>query len=216
MLSKAYLTSHSRMSGSRLSDHTIVVIWVMKIFFVQFFCVFLPPLLISSASVRSIPFLSFIEPPTILVDFLVDSFAVVLLLLWFSFHLSLFLDHSSFFSLLFSSVFLPFLLCLTQSPLPLNQTLTINPYFSYLCHSLWFLLLNSADSAYFKSVSKEFQDLHLLFFVNWGWEVGGLEGCGLCRKIQGTCHIFQLHKDLFFSYWCWNKINICNFLVRLK
>ena len=34
----------------------------MKIFFVQFSCVFLPPLLISSASVRSIPFLSFIEP----------------------------------------------------------------------------------------------------------------------------------------------------------
>ena len=27
-----------------LSDHTIVIIWVMKIFFVQFFCVFLPPL----------------------------------------------------------------------------------------------------------------------------------------------------------------------------
>ena len=34
----------------------------MKICFVQFFCVFLPPLLISSASIRSIPFLSFIEP----------------------------------------------------------------------------------------------------------------------------------------------------------
>ena len=28
-----------------MSDHTIVVIWVMKIFFVQFFCEFLPPLL---------------------------------------------------------------------------------------------------------------------------------------------------------------------------
>ena len=27
-----------------MSDHTIVVIWVMKIFFVQCFCVFLPPL----------------------------------------------------------------------------------------------------------------------------------------------------------------------------
>ena len=40
MLSKAHLTSHSRMSGSRW-----VIIWVMKIFFVQFFCVFLPPLL---------------------------------------------------------------------------------------------------------------------------------------------------------------------------
>ena len=45
-----------------MSDHTIVSIWVMPIFFVQFFCVFLPPLLISSASVRSIPFLSFIKP----------------------------------------------------------------------------------------------------------------------------------------------------------
>ena len=26
-------------------NHTIVIIWIMKIFFVQFFCVFLPPLL---------------------------------------------------------------------------------------------------------------------------------------------------------------------------
>ena len=44
MLSKAHLASHSRMSGSR-SDHTIVIIWLVKIFFVQFFCVFLPSLL---------------------------------------------------------------------------------------------------------------------------------------------------------------------------
>ena len=28
-----------------VSDHAIMIIWVMKIFFVQFFCVFLPPLL---------------------------------------------------------------------------------------------------------------------------------------------------------------------------
>ena len=34
----------------------------MKIFFVQFFCVFLPPLLLSSASVRSLLFLTFIVP----------------------------------------------------------------------------------------------------------------------------------------------------------
>ena len=34
----------------------------MKIFFLQFFCVFLPPFLRSFASVRSLPFLSFIEP----------------------------------------------------------------------------------------------------------------------------------------------------------
>ena len=45
-----------------MSDHTIVIIWVMKIFFVQFFCVFLLPLLNIFYSVRSVPFLSFIEP----------------------------------------------------------------------------------------------------------------------------------------------------------
>ena len=44
MLSKAHLTSHSRMSGM-MSDHTVVIIRVVKIFFVEFFCVFLPPLL---------------------------------------------------------------------------------------------------------------------------------------------------------------------------
>ena len=44
MLPKAHLTSHSRM-WLWVSDHTIVVIWIMKIFFVQLFSVFLPPLL---------------------------------------------------------------------------------------------------------------------------------------------------------------------------
>ena len=28
-----------------MSDHSIVIIWVVKIFFIQLFCVFLPPLL---------------------------------------------------------------------------------------------------------------------------------------------------------------------------
>ena len=61
-----------------MSDHTIGVNWVLKTlfctvllynssFFVQFFCtqffsVFLSPFLIFSAFVRSLPFLSFIEP----------------------------------------------------------------------------------------------------------------------------------------------------------
>ena len=45
-----------------LADHTIVVIWVRKIFFGQFSCVFLPPLLNIFCSVRSIPFLPFIVP----------------------------------------------------------------------------------------------------------------------------------------------------------
>ena len=44
-----------------MSDHTIVVIWVMKIFFVQF-SVYSCNLLIPSASVRFIPFLSFTLP----------------------------------------------------------------------------------------------------------------------------------------------------------
>ena len=64
MLCKAHLTSHSRMSGSRSHhlDHTIMIIWVVKIIFVQFFCVSCHLFLISSAFVRCIPFLSFIEP----------------------------------------------------------------------------------------------------------------------------------------------------------
>ena len=43
MLPKVHLTSHSRLSGSRWVI-TCMIICVMKIFFVQFFCIFLPPL----------------------------------------------------------------------------------------------------------------------------------------------------------------------------
>ena len=51
------------MSGSKwVITHTIVVIWVIKRFFVQFFCVFLHLFLISYASVRSLPVLSFNVP----------------------------------------------------------------------------------------------------------------------------------------------------------
>ena len=45
-----------------MSDHTILIIQVVKIFFVQFFCGFLPPLLNIFCFCRSIPFLSFIKP----------------------------------------------------------------------------------------------------------------------------------------------------------
>jgi len=60
MIPKAHLTSHSKMSGSRC-DHTIVIIWAMKIFFYSsvFSCHLF---LISSASVSSILFLSFVVP----------------------------------------------------------------------------------------------------------------------------------------------------------
>ena len=45
MLSKAHLTSHSRMSGSRwvITPSWLSELW--RSFFVQFFCAFLPPLL---------------------------------------------------------------------------------------------------------------------------------------------------------------------------
>ena len=45
-----------------MSDHTIIVIWVLKISFLYSSSVYSCHLLISSASVRSIPFLSFIKP----------------------------------------------------------------------------------------------------------------------------------------------------------
>jgi len=90
MLPKAHLTLHARV---KMSDHTIMVIWIIKIFFISVYsiisvcvisvyCVFISVYflymciiseyfisvhschlsLISSASVRSLPFLSFIVP----------------------------------------------------------------------------------------------------------------------------------------------------------
>ena len=61
MLPKAHLTSHSRMSGSRW---VITPLWLSGSWrsFLYSSSVYCCPFLISSASVRSIPFLSFIEP----------------------------------------------------------------------------------------------------------------------------------------------------------
>ena len=44
-LPKAHLTSHSRMSGSRWVIRPSSLSWLWRSFFVQLFCVFLPPLL---------------------------------------------------------------------------------------------------------------------------------------------------------------------------
>ena len=41
-----------------MSDHTIVIIWVVKLFFVQFFCAFLPPLLLLLGPYHFCPLLS--------------------------------------------------------------------------------------------------------------------------------------------------------------
>ena len=84
----------------------------MKNFFVQFFCVFLPPLLISFASVRSLPFLSFIEPifawniPLISLIFLKRSLVFPLLLFSsISLHWSLRKAFLSLLAILWNSAF---------------------------------------------------------------------------------------------------------------
>ena len=62
MLPKAHLTSHSRMSGSRwvIIPPWISGLWRSFLYSSSMYCCHLS--LISSASVRSIPFLSFTEP----------------------------------------------------------------------------------------------------------------------------------------------------------
>ena len=78
-----------------VSDHTIVIIWVVKIFFVQF-CVFLPPLLNIVCFCYSLLFLSFVEPifawsvPLVYLIFLKRSLVFLILLFSsISFHWSL-------------------------------------------------------------------------------------------------------------------------------
>jgi len=61
MLPKSHLTSHSRMF--QVNDQTIVVIQVIKTFLVEFFCVFLPPLLHLFWSVRSYCFVCYHAHP---------------------------------------------------------------------------------------------------------------------------------------------------------
>ena len=121
MLSKAHLTSHSRMSGSRwmiipswLSGSWRSFLYSSSVYSYHLF-------LISSASVKSIPFLSFIEPifawniPLVPLIFLKRSLVFpILLFCSISLHWAL---RKVFFSLLFfgplhSNVYIfPFLLC---------------------------------------------------------------------------------------------------------
>ena len=105
-----------------MSDHTIVIIQAMKIFFVQFSVYSCHLFLISSASVRSRPFLSFIEPifawniPLISLIFLKRSLVFpVLLFSSISLHRSLKKAFLSLLAILWNSAsnayIIPFLLC---------------------------------------------------------------------------------------------------------
>ena len=132
-----------------MSDHTNVIIWVMKIFFVQFFCVFFPPPLIASHSVSSIPFLPFFMPifawdvPLISLIFLKRSLVFpILLFSSVSLHCSLRKAFLSLLAILRKSAFiweyLSFLLCL--SCLFFSQLFALPP--QPFCH-LVFLFLGS-------------------------------------------------------------------------
>jgi len=62
MLPKAHLTSHSRMSGSRCVNSLLWLSRLWRSYLYSSSVYSCHPFIISSASVRSIPFLSFIEP----------------------------------------------------------------------------------------------------------------------------------------------------------
>ena len=89
-----------------------MIIWVMKIIFVQFFRVFLPPLLTISASVKSGPLLSFIKPifawnvPLVSLIFLKRSLVFPILLFFsISLHWSLREPFLSLLAILWNSKF---------------------------------------------------------------------------------------------------------------
>ena len=67
MLHKAHMTSHSRMSGSRW-DHSIVISWLWRSSLYSSSVYSCHLFLISSASVRSVPFLSLTEPIFVLLS----------------------------------------------------------------------------------------------------------------------------------------------------
>ena len=122
-----------------------MIIWVMKIPFVQFFCVFLPPLLKILCFYRSISFLSFIEPifawnvPLISLNFLeeISSLSHSVAFLYF---FALITEDGFLISLLFETLhsdgyIFPFCLCLLLLFFPQlfirHPQTTILPFFAF-------------------------------------------------------------------------------------
>ena len=106
MLSKAHLPSHSRMSGSRWADHTIVVIGVINIFLYSSSVYFCHLFLISSASHRFLVFLSLLwlslhEMKTDLSNFCKEISSLSHCIIFFCLY-TVHLRRSSILSLLFS------------------------------------------------------------------------------------------------------------------
>ena len=112
MLSKAHLTLHSRMSGFRWAITPSWVSWLWRSFLYSSPVYSWHLFLISTASVRSIPFLSFIEPifawnvPLVSLIFLKRSLVFpILLFSSVSFHWSLRKAFLSLLAILWNSTF---------------------------------------------------------------------------------------------------------------
>ena len=128
MIPKAHMTLHSRMSGSRwvITSSWLSGSWRSFLYSSSVYSCHL--FLISSASVRSISFLSFIEPifawnvPLVSLIFLKRSLAFPILLFSFiSLHWSVRKTFFSLFAILWNSAFK--WVCLSLSPLPFTSLL---------------------------------------------------------------------------------------------
>ena len=118
MLPKAHLTSHSRMSGSRWVITPLWLSWSWSSFLYSSSGYSRHLFLISSASVRSIPFLSYIEPifawNVPLVSLILLKRSLVLPILLFSaisLHWSLRKAFLFLLAILWNGYIFPFLLC---------------------------------------------------------------------------------------------------------
>ena len=150
VLPKAHLTAHSRMSGYRWG---ITPSWLSgreDLFCIVFFVYSRHLPFISSASVRSIPFLSFIVP----------------IFAWCSLGISNFPEEIS--SLSHSIVFLYFFALITE------KGFLISPCYSWNSAFRWVYLFFSSlplASLLFTAICKTSSDSHFAFFafLSWGW-----------------------------------------------
>ena len=118
----------------------------MKIFFVQFFCVFLPPLLNIFCFCRSLPFLSFIEP--------IFAWNVPLVCL-------IFLKRS----LVFSILFFPLFLCIVH----FKRLFYLSFLVSETLHSDGYIF--PFVSLLFSAICKASSNNHFSFLHFFFWEV---------------------------------------------
>ena len=161
-----------------MSDHTIVVIWVMKIFFLYSSVYSCHLFLISSASVRSMPFLSFIVPiftwnvPLVSLIFLKRCLVFPILFL----PLFLCIDHwrrLSYLSLLFfgtlhsDGYIFPFLLIFCLSPFLSICKASSDNYFAFLHFFFLVMVLITSPIHYQEPLCIVLQAFYVSDIIPW-------------------------------------------------